>query len=226
MKAIPVLLAIMCAACSDRDQQKPAAATVPAQEGSVSKAVFGKTPEGEPVDVYTLTNANGIEVRAITFGGIITSIRVPDRAGKLDDVALGFSDLEPYLRNPPYFGAIIGRYANRIAKGRFVLDGRPYTLAVNNRPNHLHGGMKGFDKVVWKADPFELANGVGLVLTHVSPDGDEGYPGTLTVKVTYTLNNDNELVFEYEASTDRGTPVNLTQHTYFNLAGEGNGDIL
>ncbi|HEX5109596.1 MAG TPA: aldose epimerase family protein [Vicinamibacterales bacterium] len=192
----------------------------------MSKAAFGKTPDGAAVDVYTLTNANGVEVRAITFGGIITSIRVPDRTGKFDDVALGFGELEPYLRNPPYFGAIIGRYANRIAKGRFVLDGRTYTLAVNNRPNHLHGGIKGFDKVVWKAEPFELANGAGLVFTHVSPDDDEGYPGTLTVKVTYTLNNDNELAFEYEASTDRGTPVNLTQHTYFNLAGEGNGDIL
>jgi aldose 1-epimerase len=192
----------------------------------VSRAVFGKTPDGQPVDVYTLTNVNGVEVRAITFGGIITSIRIPDRAGTLDDVALGFNDLEPYLRNPPYFGAIIGRYANRIAKGRFVLDGRTYTLAVNNRPNHLHGGVKGFDKVVWKANPFELASGVGLVFTHVSPDGDEGYPGTLSVKVTYTLSNDNDLAFEYEASTDRGTPVNLTQHTYFNLAGEGNGDIL
>ena len=226
MKAIPVLLVVVCAACSERDVQKPAAATVPAQEGSVRKAVFGKTPDGEPVDVYTLTNANGVEVRAITFGGIITSIRIPDRTGKLDDVALGFNELEPYLRNAPYFGAIVGRYANRIAKGRFVLDGRTYSLAVNNRPNHLHGGIKGFDKVVWKAEPFELANAVGLVFTHVSPDGDEGYPGTLTMKVTYTLNNGNELAFEYEATSDKATPVNLTQHTYVNLAGEGNGDIL
>jgi aldose 1-epimerase len=225
-KAFLVLLVVMCAACSEKEAQKPAGAAARAQQGSVSRAVFGKTPDGQPVDVYTLTNVNGVEVRAITFGGIITSIRIPDRAGTLDDVALGFNDLEPYLRNPPYFGAIIGRYANRIAKGRFVLDGRTYTLAVNNRPNHLHGGVKGFDKVVWKANPFELASGVGLVFTHVSPDGDEGYPGTLSVKVTYTLSDDNDLAFEYEASTDRGTPVNLTQHTYFNLAGEGNGDIL
>jgi aldose 1-epimerase len=192
----------------------------------VSKSAFGQTPAGELVDLYTLTNAAGIEIKAITFGGIITSIRVPDRNGKFEDVALGFNQLEPYLRNPPYLGAIIGRYANRIAQGRFTLDGRTYTLAVNNPPNHLHGGVKAFDKVVWKAEPFQNAEAVGLVFTHVSPDGDEGYPGTLNAKVTYTLNNRNELAFDYEATTDKATPVNLTQHTYFNLSGEGSGDIL
>ena len=225
MKITSLSLVLLLAACANTDAQKPALASV-AQKGSVSKSAFGTTPAGEPVDLYTLTNAAGIEVRVITFGGIITSIRVPDRNGKFDDVALGFNALEPYLRNPPYFGAIIGRYANRIAQGRFTLDGRTYTLAVNNAPNHLHGGIKAFDKVVWKAEPFQNAEAVGLVFTHVSPDGDEGYPGTLRLKVTYTLNNRNELAFDYEATTDKATPVNLTQHTYFNLAGEGNGDVL
>ena len=192
----------------------------------MNKLAFGTTPDREQVDIYTLTNTAGMEVRAITFGGIITSIRVPDRKGMLADVALGFSSLEPYLKNPPYFGAIIGRYANRIAKGKFTLDGREYTLAVNNPPNHLHGGRKGFDKVVWKAEPFSRAGARGLVFTHTSADGDEGYPGRLSLKVTYTLNDANELSFDYEATTDKPTPVNLTQHTYFNLAGEGDGDIL
>ena len=226
MKLIPLCLVLLLAACANTDAQKPAPLASVAEKGSVSKSAFGKTPAGEPVDLYTLTNAAGIEVRVITFGGIITSIRVPDRNGKFDDVALGFNELEPYLRNPPYFGAIIGRYANRIAQGRFTLDGRTYTLAVNNPPNHLHGGVKAFDKVVWKAQPFQNDDAVGLVFTHVSPDGDEGYPGTLSAKVTYSLNNRNELAFDYEATTDKATPVNLTQHTYFNLAGEGRGDIL
>jgi len=202
----------------------PAAAAAP--EASVSKAVFGRTPSGEVVDLHTLTNSAGIEVRVLTFGGAIASIRVPDRNGTFADVALGFDTLTPYLTNPPYFGVIIGRYANRIARGRFTLDGRTYTLAVNNAPNHLHGGVKGFDKVVWHAEPFRRADAVGLVLTHTSPDGDEGYPGTLKATVTYALNNAGELSFDYEATTDRPTPVNLTQHTYFNLTGEGAGDIL
>ena len=226
MRLTPLLLLLALAACTKTDAQKPAGAAATAQKGSVNKALFGKTPAGESVDVYTLTNTTGMEVRAITFGGIISSIRIPDRNGKVDDVALGFSTLEPYLKNPPYFGAIIGRYANRIAKGRFALDGHTYTLAVNNRPNHLHGGITGFDKVVWKAESFTNPGAVGLVFTNTSPDGDEGYPGALSVKVTYTLNNANELAFDYEATTDKATPVNLTQHTYFNLAGEGNGDVL
>jgi aldose 1-epimerase len=204
--------------------QTPAKA--PTKGGSVSQAVFGKTPDGESVDVYTLTNSQGMEVRAITFGGIITSIKVPDKTGKLDDVALGFNTLDSYLTNPPYFGAIIGRYGNRIAKGQFTLDGKTYTLAVNNRPNHLHGGNKGFNKVVWKAESFKKVDDVGIIFTHTSPDGDEGYPGKLALRVTYTLNNKNELSFDYEATTDKATPVNLTQHSYFNLSGEGNGDIL
>jgi aldose 1-epimerase len=172
-----------------------------------------------------MSNADGMEVRAITFGGIITSIRVPARDGKLDDVALGFDNLEGYLKNPPFFGAIIGRYGNRIAKGRFTLDGKTYSLAINNKPNHLHGGNKGFDKVVWKAESFKNEN-VGVVFTHTSPDGDEGYPGSLSLRVTYTLTPHNEIEVDFEAETDKATPVNLTQHTYFNLAGDGSRDVL
>ncbi len=224
--AAPIFLLILTVACRNMDDGRPAADTSAPQGNSVSTAPFGQTPTGEAVDLYTLTNANGLEVKAITFGGIITSLRVPDRNGAPADVALGFNELEPYLRNPPYFGAIIGRYGNRIARGRFTLDGRTYTLAPNDGPNHLHGGITGFDKVVWNAEPFERADAVGIAFTHTSPDGNEGYPGTLTTKVTYTLNDANELAFEYEATTDKATPVNLTQHTYFNLRGEGNGDIL
>jgi aldose 1-epimerase len=217
MKHALLLLLLTLAGCSQ---------TTVTKEGSVTQAVFGKTPEGESVDVYTLTNSEGMEVRAITFGGVITSIRVPDRSGKFDDVALGFDSLEGYLKNPPYFGSIIGRYGNRIARGRFTLDGKTYSLAVNNGPNHLHGGIKGFDKVVWKAESFKNPDSVGIVFTHTSPDGDEGYPGNLSLRVTYTLNNKNEIAFDYEATTDKATPVNLTQHTYFNLAGDGSRDIL
>jgi aldose 1-epimerase len=221
--ALALALGLGAGACNGA--QPPQAPAAP-QDASVKKASFGETPEGTPVDVYTLTNAAGMEVRVITFGGIITSIRVPDRHGVLADVTLGFDRLEPYLRNPAYFGAIIGRYANRIAGGRFTLDGRAYALAVNSGANHLHGGTRGFDKVVWKAGPFTNAGAVGVIFTHTSPDGDQGYPGTLAATVTYTLTDTNELTFDFQATTDKTTPVNLTQHTYFNLAGDGAGDIL
>jgi aldose 1-epimerase len=151
---------------------------------------------------------------------------VPDRNGKFDDVALGFANLDGYLKNPPFFGPIVGRYANRIAKGRFTLAGKTYTLAINNHPNHLHGGVRGFDKVVWKAESFKKDDLVGIVFSHTSPDSDEGYPGALSLRVTYTLTPLNALEVEYEATTNKATPVNLTQHTYFNLAGEGVGDVL
>jgi aldose 1-epimerase len=204
-----------------------AQAPAPGSKGStVTRASFGTTPDGKAVDIYTFTNANGIEIKAITYGGIITSLKVPDRAGKLGDVVLGFDTLEGYLKDPPYFGAIIGRYGNRIAKAQFTLDGHTYKLAANNGPNHLHGGVKGFDKVVWAAEPIKGADGVGVAFTRTSPDGEEGYPGTLKVRVTYVLNDRNDLTVEYHATTDKATPVNLTQHSYFNLAGEGSGDIL
>jgi aldose 1-epimerase len=217
MKRLTILLLLFLPGCNVEDTTKDA---------SVTKAVFGTTPDGEAVDVYTLTNPQGMEVRAITYGGIITSLRVPDRSGNLDDIALGFDNLEGYLKNPPFFGAIIGRYGNRIAKGQFTLDGKTYGLAINNPPNHLHGGVKGFDKVVWSAEPFTKDDAVGIVFTHTSQDGDEGYPGTLSLRVTYTLTAGNELEVDYEATSDKATPVNLTQHTYFNLAGEGSGDVL
>jgi aldose 1-epimerase len=193
---------------------------------AVSRAPFGALPSGEPVEVFTLTNPRGIEVRAMTYGGIILSLRVPDRSGQLGDIVLGYDDLDGYLRETPYFGAIIGRYGNRIANGRFTLDDETYTLAANNGPNALHGGLKGFDKVIWAAEPFESDTAVGVSFRYTSPDGEEGYPGTLEAHVTYTLSDNGALIFEYHATTDRATAVNLTQHSYFNLAGDGSGDIL
>jgi aldose 1-epimerase len=192
----------------------------------VTREPFGTTDRGETVSVYTLKNAHGMEVRVLNYGGIILSLRAPDRNGRFDDVVLGYDSLADYVRASPYFGAIIGRYGNRIARGRFTLDGRTYTLARNNGPNHLHGGLKGFDKVVWDVESFESPEGVGLVMRYTSADGEEGYPGTLQATVTYTLTAGNELIFDYHATTDRATPVNLTQHSYFNLAGDGQGDIL
>ena len=187
---------------------------------------FGMTHRGEAVSLYTLKNAHGMEAKVLDYGGIIVSLRVPDRNGRLDDVVLGFDSLGDYERGSPYFGAIIGRYGNRIARGRFTLDGRTYTLATNNGPNHLHGGVRGFDKVIWSVTPFQRSDSVGLVMNYTSPDGEEGYPGTLRATVTYTLTDKNEFIFDYQATTDRPTPVNLTQHSYFNLAGDGKGEIL
>src|SRR5215203_6220056 len=193
---------------------------------TITKTSFGKTSTGEAVDLYTLRNANGVEATITNFGGIVVSLKVPDRNGKLGDVVLGFSDLESYTKPGPYFGAIIGRYGNRIAKGRFKLNGVEYKLAVNNGENHLHGGIKGFDKVVWTGRAIKTAAGPALVLTYLSKNGEEGYPGNLNVRVVYTLTNNNELKIEYSATTDKDTVTNLTHHSYFNLAGEGNGDIL
>lgn len=215
--AAAILISTLAAACGRSDPQP---AVPPMSEP------FGTTTDGTPVEVYTLRNANGIEARVTNYGGIILSLQVPDRAGHLDDIVLGYDSLAGYLKESPYFGAIVGRYGNRIAGGHFTLDGKTYDLAVNNGANHLHGGIKGFDKVVWKAEPFARAGERGLVLTYTSPSGEEGYPGTLDVRVTYTLTDANELIFDYHATTDQATPINLTQHSYFNLAGAGNGDIL
>jgi aldose 1-epimerase len=194
----------------------------------VARTALGQTRDGAVVERFTLTNAQGMEVHAISFGAIITSIRVPDRRGAMDDVVLGFDTIDGYLGTHPYFGAVVGRYGNRIAKGQFRLDGNTYQLATNNGPNHLHGGVKGFDKAVWRGELVGPRDGrVGVVFTHTSADGDEGYPGMLTAKVTYTLTPSNELIVDYDATTVKAaTPVNLTQHSYFNLAGAGSRDIL
>ncbi len=191
-----------------------------------TKKVYGKLADGTAVDEYTLTNAHGVTMKVISYGGIITKLHVPDKDGKFADVVLGCSNLEEYIEGHPYFGALIGRVGNRIAKGKFTLDGKEYTLATNNAPNHLHGGKMGFDKVVWKVEPKEVNHGQALTLTYSSPDGEEGYPGKLDVTVTYTLTDTNQVVFDYTAKTDKATPINLTQHSYFNLAGHNSGTIL
>ncbi|HEX5073967.1 MAG TPA: aldose epimerase family protein [Gemmatimonadaceae bacterium] len=192
----------------------------------VTRAAYGTLPTGEQVHMFTMRNARGLEMRVIDFGGIIVSLRTPDRAGNLADIVLGMDDLEGYVKSSPYFGAITGRYANRIAKGQFTLDGTTYKLAVNNGPNALHGGLKGFDRVVWQTEPSADSGGARLVMRYTSADGEEGYPGTLHVTVTYTLTERNELAIEYRATTDKPTPINLTNHSYFNLAGEGSGTVL
>jgi aldose 1-epimerase len=189
-------------------------------------APFGNMPDGQLVESFTLTNASGMEVCFISLGGIITSIKVPDRDGKLADVTLGYDELCPYLENPHYFGALIGRYANRIADGHFVLDGKAYSLATNDGENSLHSGPDGFHSIVWDVEPFDRAGAVGAILRHVSPNGHGGFPGTLQVRVTYTLTDDDELVFEYHAVTDVATPVSLMQHFYLNLAGHDAGSVL
>jgi aldose 1-epimerase len=193
---------------------------------TVPRTPFGVLPDGSAVEVYTLGNANGAEVRAMTYGATIISVRVPDRAGRVDDVVLGFDNLDDYLTKARFFGTVVGRYGNRIGKGRFTLDGSTIQLTTNNGANHLHGGVKGFDKVVWKAEPFERDGSAGVTFTYRSADGEEGYPGAVEASVTYTLTPRNELILEYTARTDKATPINLTNHSYFNLAGRGHGDVL
>ena len=193
---------------------------------SIEKKAFGKTKEGLNVDQYILKNRNGMEISAINYGGIITSWKAKDRDGNYKDIVLGFNNLSEYESESPYFGAIIGRYGNRIAKGKFTLNGEEYTLAVNNGENHLHGGLKGFDKVVWDSKEVVDDSTASLVLSYVSDDMEEGYPGNLKVQVTYTLDNNDKLSVKYEAVTDKTTIINLTQHSYFNLSADFNTNIL
>jgi len=193
---------------------------------SIEKEPFGKSPDGQVVDLYTLTNANGLRARITNYGGILVSLEVPDRTGNLADITLGFDTLDGYLKGHPYFGATVGRYANRIGNAKFTLNSVEYKLAANNGPNHLHGGIKGFDKVVWKAKEVKTNELVAVKMTYLSKDGEEGYPGNLACTVTYALTKDDELKISYEAESDKTTIVNLTNHSYWNLAGQGNGDIL
>ena len=198
----------------------------PGMAARVSQATYGRMPDGVQVDGYTLRNSKGTTMQVITYGAIITSLRTVDAQGEFADIVLGFDSLDGYLHDPPYFGAVVGRYANRIAKGRFTLDGHEYQLPVNNGPNSLHGGTRGFDKVVWQATSFENDSSSGVALSYISSDGEMGYPGRLDVRVTYTLTDDNEVVVDYFATTDKATPINLSQHSYFNLAGDAKRDIL
>ena len=198
----------------------------PTPSGTISQAPFGKMPDGAPVEIYTLRNTKGMEARIMTYGGIVQSLKVPDKNGKLGDVVLGYDDLDGYLKATPYFGALIGRYGNRIGGAKFTLEGKTYTLATNNGPNSLHGGIKGFDKVVWQAKSRVSPDGPALELTYVSKDGEEGFPGNFKVTATYTITDNNELHLYFTATTDQPTVCNLTHHSYFNLSGQGNGDIL
>nr|WKN35116.1 galactose mutarotase [Tunicatimonas sp. TK19036] len=199
--------------------------SMPASSASITQSSFGTTADGASVELYTLKNGD-TEVDITNYGGIITSWRVPDATGQMGDVVLGYNNMDGYNTAPSYFGALVGRYGNRIANGEFTLDGETYSLAKNNGPNHLHGGLKGFDKVVWKADTATSSNGPQLILQYTSQDMEEGYPGTLQTKVTYTLQDDNTLRIDYEATTDKPTIINLTNHTYFNLTGDPSQKIL
>jgi aldose 1-epimerase len=224
-QAMLVMMAVtvFSAACGGGDSTPRA----PEDSIHILKRPFLTTADGTPVDVITLRNGKGIELTVLTYGGIIMSLKTPDRDGTIDDIVLGHDSVAGYEANSPYFGSLIGRVGNRIANGTFMLDGQAYTLAKNNGPNHLHGGLKGWDKVVWKAsDPFQDRTGVGVRLEYTSPDGDEGYPGTVTAHITYTLTPDNRLIVDYHATTDKPTIINLTQHSYFNLGGARTTDIL
>lgn len=191
-----------------------------AKSKSIQKAPYGKV-DGKAIDLYTLTNAKGAIVKIATYGATVTELHVPDRQGKLGDVVLGFDNVDDYAKKSPFFGAIVGRVANRIANATFTLDGKPYKLAANNEPHHLHGGKKGWDKVVWTAQPKDTKDGPSLKLTYVSPDGEEGYPGKVNATAIYTLTNDNELKVEMQATANKTTPVNMAHHSYWNLAGGG-----
>ncbi len=208
------------------DSTDPANVTPAAKEPTVVKSMFGKTKNDEDVVLFECTNANGLVMRVINYGATVIAVETPDRDGKLANITQGFSSIDGYLQRHPYFGSTVGRFCNRIAGGKFTIDDQEYTLATNNGPNHLHGGEVGFDQVLWEANEVISDDGVGVSLSYTSPDGEEGYPGNLEVMATYTLNNKNELKMEFMARTDAPTPVNLTNHCYWNLAGAGNGTIL
>lgn len=222
IKHLSVLLAVLALSCMVGLQ----CTNQSESEFTASQEPFGELPDGRQVTLYTLSNANNMAVSIMNYGGVVTRIMVPDRDGIIGDVVLGYNNLEGYLKQSPYFGALIGRYGNRIDKGKFTLDGETYELATNNGPNHLHGGDKGFDKVLWNATLVESVDRISLELTYVSPYGEEGYPGTLDVTVTYSLLANNTLEIDYQAETDQKTICNLTNHTYFNLKDGGASPIL
>ena len=223
-----VLTMAVCMVGCKKKEPAPAGPVVKEKvQMSITKEPFGQTQDGEEVDIYTLTSANGLIAKITNYGATLVSLEVPDKDGKSADITLGFDKLDGYLTRHPYFGSTVGRYANRIGGAKFMLDGVEYKLAANNGPNHLHGGIKGFDKAVWQAQEVETEKAVGLKLTYLSVDGEEGYPGNLACNVTYTLSNSDELKIDYEGlAAGKATIVNLTNHTYWNLAGQGNGDIL
>ncbi len=224
---LPALLATLTLSSLAMAQKTgPSFAQEPFGKLPSTKNKNGKEIPGPTVTQYTLTNKNGMVVKCIDYGAIITHIQVPDKDGKLGDVALGFDNLEGYLKGHPYFGSNAGRCANRIAKGKFTIDGKEYTLATNNEPNHLHGGKEGFDKKLWKGEPMMTATGPAVKFTYTSPDGEEGYPGKLSVVMSYTLTDNNEIVVDYRATTDKTTVCNLAHHSYFNLAGHNSGTML
>jgi aldose 1-epimerase len=216
-------VAMSMASCQRKASDAPMAGM---GHASTRKTDWGKTADGTVVELYTLTNNNGLTAKITTYGAMLTEMNVPDRDGKVQSVVLGFDNLQQYLAGHPFFGATAGRVANRIAKGKFTLNGKQYTLAVNNGVNHLHGGLKGFDKAVWNAKTVPSPDGPAVQFSYLSRDGEEGYPGNLMTTVTYTLTNKDELKIEYLATTDKATPVNLTNHSYFNLHGDGAGDVL
>ena len=221
------IFAFVFMACKPKSQETTEtadSASVP--EAQTSRAPYGTLADGTEVSLYTLTNTLGTTATITNYGGIIVSLKTEDRNGIFEDVVLGFDSLSNYVKSNPFFGCIVGRYGNRIAKGKFKLDGQTYTLAVNNGQNHLHGGLKGFDKVVWAGDNYVTPEGSVLKLTYTSKDLEEGYPGNLQAEVIYTLTNNNELKIDYKATTDKKTVVNLTNHSYFNLSGNTKTDIL
>jgi aldose 1-epimerase len=225
-----VLTTVYMPGCKKKTPKEPEITPEVTKEAipmSANEEAFGQTPDGRKVVLYTLINSNGVRARITNYGAILVSLEVPDRTGRLADITLGFDSLDGYLKGHPYFGAIVGRYANRIGKAQFTLDGVVYKLATNNGENHLHGGIKGFDKVVWKTEDVRAESQTALLkMSYISEDGEEGYPGNMACTVTYILTEDNELKISYEAETDKTTILNLTNHSYFNLAGQGTGDIL
>lgn len=219
-----IALLLIAVACGTATQQENNQSETSAMQ--ITQTSYGTTEDGTPVDLFTLENENGIEMKVTNYGGIITELKVPDKNGNLGDVVLGFDSLNTYIESNPFFGALVGRYGNRIANGKFTLDGEEYTLVQNNGPNHLHGGTKGFDKVVWEAETAETEDGPQLKLSYLSPHMEEGYPGTLEVEVIYTLTNEDAVRIDYKATTDRKTILNLTNHSYFNLSNDPGSLIL